>query len=1044
MLPLTTILAFQTAFMRMPDIHGDLVVYTCEGDLWLGSINAKSAVRLTRDAGVEKYAKFSPDGQNIAYCAEYDGIEEVYVIPVSGGTPRRLTYRYDYAWPLGWNQDGSSVLFRTRNISRSFGLYTVKLGGGPETKLPVEFASHADMASDGQTFAWTRFNRAYDAWFSYKGGMQNNIWLGNTSTKQFKQITNIPGTNEFPTYAGDQIYFANENNSKFQLMRVNPKTGKTQNLGAPSDFEIREVSGGPGGVVYEKGLGLETFDPETNTFSELNFKMASDVHHTKSFTVLAEQFVTGGTLTSSGKRVLLETRGQIISVPAGPGESRLWKALPGVRLQSPQMSPDGKKVAYISDETGEEQLFIANADGTMPKQVTKDLRRNIVGFSFSPDSNWIAFNDSEMRFRIVNLTTGEDRLVNQTVLSWPGTIADFSPDSKWLVYSVFSKDTYTTRLVLYDIEKNVKHSIGNALSNDSLPVFSKDGKMIAFIGQRNLIATPDPIMNQLNLGETSLVCLLNLRKDAKSPLALKDTNEETPPIEPSKEEQAKPEPFRIDLDGLYDRMIVLPVPAGTYSSTAFVPGRLFLNGSSGVTFFDFATRKAGVLTNGYLASLSADGTKGLVEDRVVDTAGEQVPETSGKLNLGALRLTIEPLKEWRQMYWDAWRLLRDYFYVANMNGADWDAIGKKYESLLEQVRSRDELDILIRWLQAELGCSHQYLTEGDERNLSPKVAGAFLGIEVKASKNRLLISKLYRGDGFLSSERSSLLEPGMNVKEGDYLLAIGGQELTDTSNYLSYLAGRVGQTISVTIGEKPTMSDSRTVLVKPVASELRMKRLNWVEQNRQFVEKASGGKIGYLYLGAMTQTDMSDFVKQYFPQRGLDGLIVDTRFNNGGFIQDSINKILTTKVTGFFNQRSSSVSWSRQQDYFAGHIAVLQNEFNVSCGEEFTHRFRDLKRGAIIGRRTYGGEVGSDPGWPLIDGGIINVPNYGMWTPKDGWVIEGQGVEPDIDVISDPNLYAIARDAQLERAIDWVTKELAKSPIKRLTQPADPIRVNKD
>ncbi|HLO97685.1 MAG TPA: S41 family peptidase, partial [Fimbriimonas sp.] len=897
-------------------------------------------------------------------------------------------------------------------------------------------ASNADMAHDGETFAWTRFNRASDAWFRYKGGMQNQIWTGNTKTNVFKQLTNVTGTNEFPAWLDKSIYFINENDGKFQLMSVNPESGRTEKLASPSAFEMRELNAGPGGVVYEKGAGAEIYDPATKLAKPLQFDLTSDRLYTKPFQVLAEPHFTNLSITPTGKRVLAEARGQIINLPVGSGEVRLWKSQPGTRLRMPLTSPDGKKVSYFSDELGNENLYVANADGSMPKALTNSLNGRLVNQYWSPDGKWIALNDSEMRFRLINVETGEDRLLLTNIVSWSGTSFDFSPDSKWIAYAELDMDSQLPHLVLYNIEKKEKTPLGNALSNDTAPAFSRDGKYLGFLSNRNLAVDSDPILNQLNLGPTVVPCLLALRKDVKSPLAQKDPAENEPKAEAPKEV-----PFSIDLEGLYQRFIVVPGAAGKYSGTAFAGSRFLFGDGSKIDFYDVAAQKAGNLTTGKSFWVSADQSKVLVDNRVVDATAEGAPPTAGRLASAGFRITIDPVKEWKQIYWEAWRLLRDYFYVANMHGLDWKAIGDKYAPMLESVRSRYELDILIRWLQAELGTSHQYLNEGDERNIAPKISGAFLGIEVVANQGRLQISKIYKGDNFLDSERSPLLEPGLNVKEGDYLLAIGGQELTDTSNYLSMLGGRAGQTVSLTINDKPEVTGSRSVLVKTVANELRMKRLDWVEENRQAVAKATNGKVGYLYLGAMTAGDMSDFIRQYFPQRNKDAIIVDARFNNGGFVQNSINRILGEKLTGFFNMRASQSSWTRQGDYFAGHIALLQNEFNVSCGEEFPHKFRELKRGVIIGRRTYGGEVGSDPGWPLVDGGVLSVPNYGMWTPKDGWVIEGPGVEPDIDVQSDPNHYAKGGDAQLERAIQWTLAELKKNPIVRPKQPADPVKV---
>lgn len=395
------------------------------------------------------------------------------------------------------------------------------------------------------------------------------------------------------------------------------------------------------------------------------------------------------------------------------------------------------------------------------------------------------------------------------------------------------------------------------------------------------------------------------------------------------------------------------------------------------------------------------------------------------------------------MYWDAWRLLRDYFYVANMHGVDWVAIGRKYAALLPSVRSRDELDEIFRWIQSELGSSHQYRQAGDEQSFAKPLPGAFLGVDVvpDAAAGRLKIAKIMRGDGVVASERSPLLEPGFDVKEGDYLFAIGGQVLTNKSNFQSLLAGRAGQTIGVTIASKADGSDKRTAFIKPVANESRMRLLDWVAENRRYVEMATNGKIGYLYLQAMSNQDMADFNRQYYPQRNKQALIVDTRFNNGGWVQSLINRVLETKLSGHFNMRGRPSPWTRQGEYFQGPMVCLMNEFNVSCGEEFPARFRDLKIGPLIGRRTYGGEVGSSPGWPLADGGVISVPNYGMFTPDGKWAIEGPGVSPDIDVPSDPNQFVHGRDPQLDRGIQVLMEQINRKPTTWPTPPPDRVWV---
>lgn len=1024
-------------FLRTPDIHGDQVVFTCEGDLWLGSISKLEAVRLTRHEGTETNARFSPDGTQIAFTAEYDGAREAYVMPATGGVPRRLTYRCDYAFVQDWTPDGKSVLIRGRSLPRSFGLYQVPAGGGPETKLPIEFASHAAYAADGR-LAFTRFYRASDAWFHYKGGMQNQIWTADPDRKRFRQITQIDGTNEYPVAAAENAVFANERDGTFRLLSVPLSGGAPKPLGPPSDVEIRELASDTRRVVYERGLGIEMADPATGKVTPLRFRLVSDRMHMVPFHTAPEP-IGAYAISPTGKRVYAEARGQILDLPVGEGESRVWKRRDGARLRLPKPSPDGKSLAYTSDADGEQQLLLANLDGTGERTLTHDANRQLVDFKWSPDGKWILLYDSEMRLRLVDVAAGTDRVIHQEILSWEPTPSAFSPDSKWVALTETDPISNQTRLALYEIATAKTTVLDHPLAFDTAPAFSSDGKYLAFLSRRTFAVKNDTILNQLNTEPATQILLMLLSSKEPNPLALKDPAEGEKKEEDEKKKEVE---VAIDFDGLYARTFALPLKADEYTQVAMVGSKVVYATKEGIGAYDLGAKAPVSVTTGSSFELSADGKKLLVGDRVVDVAGKDVPPTAGALKTNGLTLLIDPASEWKQMFWDAWRLLRDYFYVANMNGADWPAVGKKYAAFLPSVRSRDELDVLIRWMQAELGSSHEYLSPGDERELLKPVPGGFLGIDTEPdASGKLRISKVLRGDGLREDERSPLAAAGIGAKEGEFLLAVAGQPLDARSDYRAALAGRAGQIVSVVLNDKPALEGARTVFVKPVGNETRMRRLEWVEQNRRYVEKASGGRVGYLYLAAMSDSDVEDFVRQFYPQRNKDALVVDTRFNNGGYVQSILNRILSEKLTGFFNMRASSASWTRNADYFLGPKVCLTNEFNVSCGEEFPHRFRDLGLGPIIGRRTYGGEVGSSPGWPLADGGVVYVPNYGMWTPKDGWVIEGPGVTPDIDVPSDPNAFVQGKDPQLDKAVEWLLDDLKKHPVERPKQPADPIRI---
>lgn len=1030
-------------FLRYPDIHGDKVVFTSEGDLWVGDLASGHASRLTSDPGVERNAAFSPDGQSIAFEGEYDGQRQAYVMPTSGGAPRRLSSVEGFRAVTGWTPDGKNVVFRSLGVPTHYAHSLVPATGGVPTKLPLEFASHVAFGSDPGAYVFTRFNRWSHAWFRYVGGMQNQIWIHRPAKrpgeKPFRQISQQEGTNEFPVWRGDRIYFVNEQKAKFTLMSVPEDGGKAKAELPPADLEIRELSSDGRRVVYQQGRDVYVFDPSNPKLGpkRVELRFESDLLHTRPNLVTAESHVQGSSITPTGKRVLVEARGQILTVPVGEGEARVWKARPGVRFRHPSMSPDAKKVAFVSDDGGQQQVWAANSDGTGDRQLTKDSDGQIWGTRFSPDGKWIAFTDSKTALRLVHAETGEQKTVANIPFTWFAAPFDFSPDSKWVAYANVIPGSLLYSIELYEIATGKTTRVSDGRSNDRFPSFTPDGKYLAFASSRNVSVSADPVQNQLNAAPMDIVCLVALRTDVDDPFVAKDPEEAAAKVEEKKVE------FRIDLDGLYGRRIELPTAPATVSGLGTTTGRILYLADGNLKFYDLAAKTAGDLGPATTFQVASDNTSVLVPVGPVLTVMNEKGEGKKTATFGGIRLRVEPVAEWSQVFWDAWRHLRDYFYVPNMHGLDWKAIGAKYAAMLPSVRSRDEVDELIRWMQAEIGSSHQYLTPGDQQDIKPRVAGAYLGVDLVADPSGFFrISKIYRGDGFRAAERSPLLGVGKAIREGMFLVEVAGEPVRVGEDPYAGLAGRAGRTVSIKVSDTPSPNGAKTYFVKPVASEMRMRYLDWVESNRTYVEKASGGKLGYIHMSAMSVGNMNDFIRQYFPQRDREGLVMDVRFNTGGFVQDFVNRILTSSLTGFFNMRDSSLSWTRQQDYFLGPIAVIMNEFNISCGEEFPHRFRDLKRGPIFGRRTMGGEVGSDPGWPLIDGGQVSVPNYGMWTPKDGWVIEGAGVEPDYDVPSDPNAFLEGKDPQLDRTIAWLLEDLKKRPPVKLSHPGVRDRVN--
>lgn len=1029
------------AILREPDVYGDRVAFRCEGDLWLGDLNTNTATRLTRHEGLERFPRFSPDGTQLAFTAEYDGAREAYVMPVEGGAPRRLTYTGDYAQVLDWTPDGKGILVQTRSFPRSFALKVIPLAGGLPTRLPLEFASHGTLSPDGNRLAFTRFNRYEDAWFQYKGGLKNDIWIGDIAKRSFRKITKGPFTNEFPVWVRDRVAYVTEGPTGFSVMSVAPNGGATRRVAGPFGLEVRHLQSDGQKLVYEVGFGIAVVNPQTGERRDVRFDLGSDRIHARPFAVAVSANVGSLSIGGAGARLFAESRGRIVSVPVKQGEARIVLGKDGVRYRLPALSPDGKSLAYVGDELGEQCLYVATSDGTNPRAITAPQPRQLRRLAWSPDSEWLSYSDSAYALRIVKADGTGDRLVYQGGGSrpWEGMAYGWSPDSKWIAFEKLNPRTYFTSLSLYNVETQAVTDLSGPAA-DRAPVFSRDGKWLAFTSMREATPKWDAWMNQQFTEKPWKVYLLALRKGELSPFAAKN-DEEEPAAKP---DDIKP-PFPIDLDGLADRIVEVPLPAGDANHVEVIGDRVLVQDGSTVRFYDLKAKQAGVLATAPDFEPTADGKKILLKTnppRVVEPTGTDLPPTAGVVAVPVLRFEVNPVAEWRQIYWEAWRLLRDYFYVPNMLGRDWGAIGEKYAQYLPAVRERGELTELIRWLQAELRTSHMYRDEGDTRRGGSPMPMGFLGWDLEPDAAGFpRIGRLLRGDGFSLSERSPLLEAGLAIKEGLFVIEVAGVS-AKSPDFPAALIGKVGATVSVVVNDKPTLEGARKVFVKPIASENAMRYREWVRGNRDAVAKASGGRVGYLHLRAMVDSDMADFVKQYFPQRDKEALIVDVRFNNGGNVSNNIAAILKQQPIAFFNQRNLP-DWTRQGEFFPGPMACLINEFCISNGEEFPHQFRTLGLGPLIGRRTTGGEVGSDPGWPLVDGGSISVPNYGAWTPKDGWIIEGPGVSPDLDVESDPNRWAHGEDAQLQKAVEVLLAKLAKRPTVWPKTPPPPVRTGR-
>jgi len=1056
-----------SAFLQRPDIHGDLVVFTAEGDLWLGSAAGGVARRITTHPGLETAPHFSPDGKLIAFSGEYDGNTDVYVMPTEGGEPKRLTWDPSGATVEGWTPDGKSVLFRSRRQSGEGyrRLFSVPAAGGMPSLLPIPRVEHASMQADGKRIAYVPISAEWQHWFHYQGGQADDIWLTDTTTHTFRKLTDYPGIDTTPVWVGPSIYFISERDGLGNLYRLDPDSRKVAPATSFTDYEARYPSSDGKRIVFEHGSGIALYDPASKLVRDVAFNLSSDRIHARARRVGAAQGLERASIGPTGKRVLLESRGQILSVAAESGDTRVLAPMPSSRSQFPAWSPDGKLVAFVSDRSGEEHVWVVSANRPeAPRQLTKDHTGPLGALVWSPDSQRIAVGDRLLNIWLVDARTGETTLVDRSPNAWEYDQTNysyrFSPDGKWLTFTRY-ENNFNNTVHLYEIATKRDVLVSDPEMDSSSPAFDPAGKYLVFLSERQLNPFGSGPNRFFAFDKTTRVSLVTLAKETPSPFLPEDNEEGT--AEPKKDESSKPSPgvlptVKVDVDGLRDRIVDVPIAANRYQMVEAVDGRLLLtaaNDPSGedgkveLIAFDLKKKQPTTLA-GSISSVevSADHRKLLVRNgkelAVVDASTGPIAAGAGRVDLSSVTLEVDPAAEWKQIFHEAWRIARDFFYDPNMHGVDWQAVRRKYEAHLPAVASRSDLNLILGNMIAELNVGHAYVVGGDSGGAAPRVPMGFLGADLEpvAGKDAYRVVKLLKGDEFDLDARSPLLAPGVAVKPGDYILAVGGQPVKVDQDIQALLVGTPGKLIALTVNDKPSMEGAREVRVKPMASETTARYYDWVESRREYVRKNGGENLGYVHIPDMGSGGLREFTKHYYPNLDKDGIVYDVRNNGGGYISPMLLLQMASKPYSYFKVRGFG-SWPRARFGTAGYGVALCNENSGSNAEEFSDGFQRLKIGPLIGMRTWGGLVGSGDGYGLLDGGKIYIPNYGAWAPDGKWIVEGTGAVPDIVVEQDPSAVLGGKDPQLDRAIAYLKEKLKSDPIKRPVPPPFPVKTLK-
>ena len=1074
--------------LRVPDVSATHVVFVYADDLWLVPREGGVALPLASPPGIEGLPRFSADGRTIAFTGNYDGNRDIYTIPAGGGVPTRVTHHPGFETLCGWTPDGRLLFFTNAfaGRDRQVQLFTVGASGGLPEPLPVPYGAFADVSSDGRWLAYTPHTTDNRTWKRYRGGMSTDIWLFDLQQKTSKRATTWEGTDTAPMWHGATLYYLCDDGPehRLNLWSLDPNTLAKKQLTKYADYDVKWPAIGPGPkgggeIVFQHGSQVELYDVPSGKARALEVIIPGARAKLKSRSVDAAQFVQSWDVGPSGKRVLAGARGDVWSLPAKQGTPRNLTRTSGVAERDGSWSPDGKWVAYLSDASGEYELMLAPADGKgEPKALTQGgsaFRRLMV---WSPDSKQLVFSDKTGTLYLLGVEGGEPRVIEKD--PWAGdligTNPSFSRDSRWLAYSSSDADSGVSRLVLYEVEGGARHVVTAGMFDDGNPVFDRKGDYLYFRRRGHF----EPLYGELDTSflyaATEQLCVVPLRADQASPFAPKsdeedgdakkdekkeegekgDEGEKT--AEAGKEEAKEPEkPVEIALEGFEQRAVLLPIDPGVFGSLgvndagALLYVRRPIQGLEGepaihlfdVTGYDATSdephEKLVAKERGAFA-LSGDGKKILA----FGEGGPQIGDAKAdaklvKLSLAGLEVEIDPRAEWRQIFDDAWRLMRDFFYDPHMHGVDWQAVRAQYAAMLDDCNSREDLSYVLREMISELNVGHAYYSGGDVGGQPSRSVG-LLGCDYALDQGAYRIARIHEGAAWDTDARGPLSQPGVGVKAGDYLLAVNGVPLDTSVAPWAAFQGLAEKTVTLTVSAKPTLDDeARSVVVETLDDETELRYRAWIEEHRRYVADKTGGRVGYVYVPSTGVDGQNDLVRQFAGQLRKDALIVDERWNSGGQIPTRFIELLNRPATNYWARRDGH-DWPWPPDAHFGPKCMLINGLSGSGGDAFPFYFRQAGLGKLIGTRTWGGLVGLSGYPPLIDGGDIECPSFAFYETDGTWGVEGHGVDPDIEVIDDPALMQDGGDPQLDRAIALMLEELQKKPYKAPARPAYPDR----
>jgi tricorn protease len=1048
----------EARILRYPSASKNQITFSYAGDLYVVSRTGGLARRVTTSEGIEIFPRFSQDGSQIAFSGEYDGNREVYTIPANGGEPVRLTYSMDQpGLPermgpdkiiMQWTADGK-ILYRSRGETWNAWmgkLYTISSKGGYPEQVQLPHSGFATYNSDGSKIAYNKIFREFRTWKRYKGGQANEVWIHDFKANTTENITLNDAQDIIPMWYGNKIYFLSDRDKIMNIFSYDLTTKQTKKVTNFDKYDVKYASLGIDNISFENEGYVYILDLPSEKLNKIKIEIQEDNLWSRSKIIDLKDNISNYELNNDGSKAMFNARGDIYVTNVEKGISKNITETSGTHERNATFSPDGKWIAFISDETGEDEVYIISPDGKNKTQISKDSKNYKFELKWSPDSKKILSADREMNMVYFDI---DSKAKTQITKSKGWEIRDFSwsPDSKYVLFSDGLDNLTTSGVHLYSLDDKKITVITENMFESGNGFFSDDSKYIFFVSGRTFSPKVNEVEWNFYYSDMNKVFGLTLQKDTKSPF-LFDADEKTSEAksdanneESGKKKKGKDEPktdvaksTKIDMDGLSDRLFDIPIQAGNYSNLRYINGKLFYvrsNTGKGAKLyvFDFKTKKETEIGDFTSYDLSGDQKKCIYRsgrDFYVTNFGEKISDKDGKVDLSDLKMTLNKKEEWSQVYNEAWRQMRDFFYDPGMHQVDWKAMKEKYAVMVPYVNHRMDLTFLLGELIAELSIGHAYVGGGDMQKVEAVGIG-YLGAEYNLDKKSgfYQIKNIFKGRNWEEKTRSPLTEPGIDVKVGDYLISINGVKVSESNPPSKMLLNKANKYVTIAVNSSANENGAKEFTIKTIAGENGLRYLNWVEKNREYVEKATNGKVGYIHIPDMgVDNGLNEFVKYFYPQTRKEALIIDDRYNGGGNVSPMIIERLRRVLNIAKHARGQEIVTTNPDAVMCGPMVLLLNEISASDGDLFPYQFKKNNLGKLIGKRSWGGVIGIRGSLPFLDGSYMMKPEFANFGYDGTWVLEGTGMTPDIEVENDPSKEMQGIDQQLDRAIEEVLKEI--------------------